>query len=114
VERSREEPGLVVTRILTVEQAQRERTTGLALELRVDTHGPGHIDRIVEVLQRARGSCPVFLFFRDPSGKIAVLKASDSFRVNPATLPRAELEAVLGPGTVRFSRQGSNGTRNGH
>src|SRR5262249_31997594 len=40
VERTREEPGLVVTRVLTVEQAQRERTTGLALALRLGEHGP--------------------------------------------------------------------------
>ncbi len=114
VERTREEPGLVVTRILTLEQAQRERTTGLALALRVGQHGPGHLDRVAQVLQRARGSVPVFLYVRDPAGKLMVLKASDSFRVNPTTLPREELEAILGPGTVRFSRQGNGAARNGN
>jgi DNA polymerase-3 subunit alpha len=113
VERTREEPGLVVTRILTIEQAQRERTTGLALELRTDTHVPAHIDQIAEVLQRYRGSCPVFLFFRGHNGKLMRMKASDSFRVNTVTLPRAELEAILGPGTVRFSRQSNGAARNG-
>jgi hypothetical protein len=56
----------------------------------------------------------VFLYVRDAAGKLMVLKASDSFRVNPATLPRAELEAILGPGTVRFSRQGHGAARNGN
>jgi DNA polymerase III subunit alpha len=113
VERTREEPGLVVTRILTIEQAQRERTTGLALALRLGEHGPGHLDAVARVLERARGSCPVFLYVRDHAGKLMVLKASDQFRVNPGTLPREELEAILGPGTVRFSRQGNGAPRNG-
>jgi DNA polymerase-3 subunit alpha len=113
VERTREEPGLVVTRILTTEQAQRERTTGLALALRLSEHGPGHLDAVARVLQRARGSCPVFLYVRDHAGKLMVLKAADSFRVNPSTLRREELEAILGPGTVRFSRQGNGAARNG-
>src|SRR5262249_56140458 len=55
VERTRDDPGLVVTRILTIEQAQRERTTGLALALRLGEHGPGHVDAVARVLQRARG-----------------------------------------------------------
>jgi DNA polymerase-3 subunit alpha len=113
VERTRDEPGLVVTRVLTIEQAQRERTTGLALALRLGEHVPGHLEEVARILQRARGSVPVFLCVRDAAGKQMVLKAADAFRVNPATLPRAELEAVLGPGTVHFSRQESGTVRNG-
>jgi hypothetical protein len=47
---------------------------------------------------------PVFLFVRDAAGKRIKLKAADSFRINPVNLPRAELEAILGPGTVHFAR----------
>lgn len=111
VEKTREEPGLLVNRILTIEQAQKERTTGVVLALRLAEHGPGQLDQVARILQRARGSVPVFLYVRDAVGKQMVLKAADLFRVNPANLARGELEAVLGPGTVHFSRQGNG--RNG-
>ncbi|MCC6418324.1 MAG: DNA polymerase III subunit alpha [Gemmataceae bacterium] len=111
VEKTREEPGLLVNRILTIEQAQKERTTGVVLALRLAEHGPGQLDQVARILQRARGSVPVFLYVRDAVGKQMVLKAADLFRVNPTNLARGELEAVLGPGTVHFSRQGNG--RNG-
>src|SRR5262249_43003926 len=82
VERAREEPSLVVTRILEIEQVQRERTTGLVLDMSLDAD-PNLIDALVRVLQRAQGSCPVFLSIRDGAGKKTMLKASDAFRINP-------------------------------
>ncbi|HYT93630.1 MAG TPA: DNA polymerase III subunit alpha [Gemmataceae bacterium] len=113
VEKTREEPGLVVSRVLTIEQAQRERTTGLAIALRLGEHTPGHLDQVARVLQAARGSCPVFLYVRDGTGKQVVLKAGEGFRINPIKLPKAELDAILGPGCVHFSRQGNGAARNG-
>jgi DNA polymerase-3 subunit alpha len=112
VERTREEPGLVVTRILSVEQAQRERTTGLVLDLGVDMR-PSLIDSLAAVLRRTPGRCPVFLYVRDNSGKVLKLKASDEFRVNPSALEKGELEMILGSGRVHFSRQGNGYARNG-
>jgi DNA polymerase-3 subunit alpha len=113
VERTREEPGLVITRILTIEQAQKERTTGLALAFRLDKHGPGHIDAVARILQRARGACPVYLYVRDAAGKTAQLKTNDEYRINPTTLARDEIESILGAGCVQFSRQTNGNGRNG-
>jgi DNA polymerase-3 subunit alpha len=112
VERTREEPGLVLTRLLTVEQGQRERTTALVLLLNVQIHKPEQIDALARVLERSRGTLPVFLHMQDPAGKWLKLKASDQFRVNPATLVKADLETILGPGRVEFSRQGNGNGRN--
>jgi hypothetical protein len=66
------------------------------------------MEQAVRILQRSQGSCPVFLCVHDVAGKRALLKAADEFRVNPRTLAKAELETLLGPGRVVFSRQ-SNG-----
>jgi DNA polymerase-3 subunit alpha len=103
VERTREQPGLVLTRVMSVEQAQRELTRGLVLSLTVGVHGPETIDALVRILRRAPGACPVFLSVRDADGKRGVLKAGEGFRVNPNTVPTDELELVLGQGRVAFS-----------
>jgi DNA polymerase-3 subunit alpha len=113
VERTREEPGLQITRLLTIEQVQRERTTGLVLMLSLKDHGPEHIDAVAQVLRRTPGACPVFLSVTDPAGKRAQLKAAREFGINPQALAKEELEMILGRGRVEFWRHGGGNGRNG-
>jgi DNA polymerase-3 subunit alpha len=113
VDRSREELCLVIKRIVSIEQVQRERTTELWLDVSLSAE-EGVMDAIARVLRRTPGSCFVFLNVRDSAGKHSVLKLGEDFRINPATLARADLETILGAGRVEFSRHqaGGNG-RNG-
>jgi DNA polymerase-3 subunit alpha len=113
VDRTREEPGLILTRILSLEQAQRELTTGLILSLKLGVHGPQLIDSVAAILQRTPGNCPVFLAISDAAGKRTLLKAGEGFRVNPARVAAADLELLLGPGQVKFSGPFNGNGRNG-
>jgi DNA polymerase-3 subunit alpha len=112
VERTREEPGLVISRILTIEQAQVERTTGMVISLSLDSD-PNVMEGIASVLSRHQGRCPVFLFVRDASGKLLRMKAGEEYRVNPASPVKGELEMLVGPGRVYFSRPANGNGRNG-
>jgi DNA polymerase III subunit alpha len=56
------------------------------------------------VLKRYRGACPVYLSVRDANGKQVQLKLNEQFRVNPADVKVEDLEMILGPGAVLFSR----------
>jgi DNA polymerase-3 subunit alpha len=113
VERTREEPGLILTRVLSLEQAKLELTRWLRLTLNAEMHGAGEIQRMAGILQRAPGPCPVFLEIRDATGKRCRLKASEQFRVNPSTLCTSELEMLLGPERVEFYGQANGNGRNG-
>jgi DNA polymerase III alpha subunit len=113
VDRSREELCLVIKRIVSIEQAQRERTTELWLDVSLSTEEAA-IDAIARVLRRTPGSCSVFLNVRDGAGKRSVLKLGEDYRINPATVARADLETILGAGRVEFSRhQPAGNGRNG-
>ncbi|MBI2808085.1 MAG: DNA polymerase III subunit alpha [Planctomycetes bacterium] len=115
VERKTDEPILQVTRVVTMEQGQLERTTGLVLVMDLTDGGEEEVrkmESIRTVLTRARGKLPVFLHIRDGAGKWLRLKASDDLRINPTTVSKADLETILGPGRVEFSRQ-SNGFSQG-
>jgi DNA polymerase-3 subunit alpha len=114
VDRTREEPGLILARVMSVEQAQRELTKGLVLLLRLGVHEPDVITAIGRMLERARGSCPVFLSVRDAAGKKAQLKLGESYRINPANVPIADLEMLLGEGAVKFSGPVNGHSRNGY
>jgi DNA polymerase-3 subunit alpha len=102
VNKKRDDPVLVLTRVLSIEEAQRELTRGLALLLRLDM-APEVIDALGRALRRAPGPCPVYLTLKDAAGKRAVVKLSSEYSINPATVPVGELEALLGPGAVKFS-----------
>jgi DNA polymerase-3 subunit alpha len=102
VDRRREEPTLVINRILTMEQAQRELARGLYLLLRLGRTQPDDIDRLGAVLRKTPGTCPVFLTVKDGADKFCVLKLGREFAVNPNTFPQEDLEAILGPNSVRL------------
>lgn len=114
VERKTDEPILQVTRVITVEQGQMERTTGLVLLMDLtqnDDEDLRKLESIKSVLGRARGHLPVFLHIRDGAGKWLRMKAGDDFKINPSTLSKADLETILGPGHAEYSRQGNGAAR---
>jgi DNA polymerase-3 subunit alpha len=103
VERNREQPSVILTRIFSVEQAQRELTRGLVLSLLQSAHTPQHVEAVARVLQRAPGQCPVYLSVQDAAGKRSVLRSSQDYWINPGKVATAELELILGPGHVQFT-----------
>jgi DNA polymerase-3 subunit alpha len=111
LERNREEPGLVVSRIMEPEDVQRLRTTGVVISLGLERHQEMHIDAIARILKRAPGPVPVYLNITDPAGRRTMLKTGGEFTVNPTTLPKAELETLLGDRSVVFSRHNSGNGR---
>ncbi len=114
VERKTDEPILQVTRVVTKEQGQLERTTGLVLVMDLTDNTDADmrmLESIKSVLGRARGNLPVFLHIRDGMGKWLRMKAGDDCKVNPTTISKADLETILGPGRVEFSRQGNGAAR---
>jgi DNA polymerase-3 subunit alpha len=110
VDRGRDQLIVQMTRVLTLEQGVKERTTGMVvtLDLSADPDRDARIlDSLAAALKRApRGGCPVFLYIRDGAGRWLRLKAGEDFRINPLTVAKAELESLVGAGRVEFSRQG--------
>lgn len=102
VDRRREEPTLVINRILTLEKARRELARGLYLLLRLGRTQPEDIDRLGYILRQAPGACPVFLTIKDGADKSCVLRLGRDFAINPNSVPQDDLEAILGPNSVRL------------
>jgi DNA polymerase-3 subunit alpha len=113
VDRSRDTPGLIINRIMTVEQAQRESTRGLLVKLISGTHNEDMLSRIGQMLQRTPGRCPVFLEVTDPGGRRAVLRLGEPFAVDMTRLVIGELETLLGPGQVHYIASSYTNGRNG-
>ena len=97
---------VIVRKVLTIEDAKKEMTRSLLLRMAYtdDDESLRKLNSVGAVLKRNRGSTPVFLSVRDPQGKQVKLKLSDGFAVNAANLRAEDLEMLLGPGSVVFTR----------
>jgi DNA polymerase-3 subunit alpha len=102
VERTREKPGLIINRILPLEHGKRMNLRGLKLQFLNGTHTPELVNRVGQVLQRARGSCPVYVEIADEMGKRAKFKLSNEFLVDPDRLPIGDLKMLLGDHQVQL------------
>ncbi|MGL4423483.1 MAG: OB-fold nucleic acid binding domain-containing protein, partial [Gemmataceae bacterium] len=102
----RAEPDFIIKRILTIEDARREFTKGLVLRMNYSEEDETlrKIERLGSVLGRFRGRCPVYLSVRDRNGRAAQFKLSNDYSIDVSTLQVAELEMLLGPGAVVFTR----------
>ena len=99
----REDPIVVLRRLMTLEQAKKELTKGLILKMSIGRHGPESIDGIERVLKRTPGPCTVYLVILDSTGRTAQLRLGDECKVHPAQVRVDELEMLLGDGAVVFT-----------
>jgi DNA polymerase-3 subunit alpha len=103
VEHKGEQPSVVLARVFDLETARKELTKGLVLTLAIAEHSPQVVEQLSRELRRVPGACPVYVQVRDATGRRAVLRASEQFRINPAALDVGRLEMLLGPGRVAYS-----------
>ena len=99
----REDPIIVLNRLMGLEQARKELTKGLILKMTLGTHGPDSIDGIQRILKRTPGPCAVFLVIRDRIGRSAQFRLADDVKVHPGDVRVDELEMLLGAGAVVFT-----------
>jgi DNA polymerase-3 subunit alpha len=100
LERKTDQPVLQITRLMTLEQAQRELAKELHLLFQLERHGPLDVDVLAGLLRKTPGACPVILTVKDKAGRRCILKLGRECCVNPATYLRDELESLLGQGSV--------------
>ena len=93
-------------KVITIEEARAEFTKSMVLKVAYaeDDEALRKLDAVSLILKRYKGACPVYLSVRDLNGKQVQMKLNDEFRINPAAVKLEELEMLLGPGAVIFSR----------
>ena len=98
-----DEPVFILQKLITLEQAKRDLTTGMLLRMNLQDHRPDHVDALARVLKRSPGPCRVELQVTDGAGRRARLKLSDDCQVDPGKVAIDELEMILGAGGVVFT-----------
>jgi DNA polymerase-3 subunit alpha len=95
---------LLATDVVPLEQARLAETRFVTIRVPVTTWDRAQGERLRDILGSHRGECPVTLEMVRPGGESVAVAPSAYFRVRADQTLRAEVEGLLGPGSVVLAR----------
>jgi DNA polymerase-3 subunit alpha len=112
LDRRRDPPELVVSRIIPLEQGPGELTRGVVVRLHKGLHQSEHLERLLRAVRIRPGNLDLYLEIVGLElVRRAIYRAGASLRVRYDDRLIAELEGVVGPGQVRLLGQRGATTR---
>ncbi|MFT3881029.1 MAG: DNA polymerase III subunit alpha [Gemmatales bacterium] len=98
VDRTRDKPGLIINKIIPLDQGKRHARNGgsLRISLEQGVHEPQVVLQLGSMLKRYRGITPVMIEINDPTGKRAVFQLGTDFRIDIEKLPMEDVKMLVG------------------
>ena len=103
VEVEGENPKIVASEVMPLEEAQQRCTAAMYVTVYLSDIEHGKLDGLKTLLESAPGQCPVFLDFSAPTGERVLMKAGKQFRVTPSPELVRSIEVMLGESSVRLT-----------
>ncbi len=94
-------PKVIADEIIPLDEVQRRFTKMVSIDLQTAGLRPEVLQEIKLLLLRHKGVTPVYLRFRDPQGKTAILNSGDELKVETSDELFQELQRLLGEGAVK-------------
>jgi DNA polymerase-3 subunit alpha len=98
---------LLATDVVPLDQARMAETRFVTIRVPCVTWDRAKGERLRDILGSHRGECPVTLEMIRPGGESVAVAPSAYFRVRADQTMRAEVEGLLGPGSVVLARTSS-------
>jgi DNA polymerase-3 subunit alpha len=98
----REEPGLILEQVLSIEEALQRFEGGLVVH--IEPEDQELLPRLKRTLEQHRGQRPVYFMVRGGDGHVRRVKAGGELRVEINAELTAELGQLLGRGRVKLAR----------
>ncbi len=95
---------LLATDVVPLDQARLAETRFVTIRVPLTTWDRAQGERLRDILGSHRGECPVTLEMVRPGGESVAVAPSAYFRVRADQTLRAEVEGLLGPGSVVLAR----------
>ncbi len=95
-------PKVIAEEIVPLEEAKKRFTRLLSIDLHTAGLDADMLQRLKEILNRHKGRVPVYLSFRDPAGKVAVIQPGEEFRVETTDELFQAIESLLGENAVKI------------
>jgi DNA polymerase-3 subunit alpha len=112
LERRRDPPELVISRIIRLDQGPDELARGVVVRLHKELHQSEHIERLLRVVRIHPGNLDLYLELLGlEQVRRAVFRAGSSLRVHYTDQLRCDLESAVGRGNVLIINQRGATTR---
>jgi DNA polymerase-3 subunit alpha len=95
---SEDRPKIFPLEIVPLEEVPARWTLQVHLRFRTAIHDVAKLAAAREIVSTHPGSCPLFLCFQRPDGRVAFMEANDRYRVRPSLNLHRDIEALLGQG----------------
>lgn len=94
-------PKVIADEVIALDEVQKRFTKMVTIDLQTAGLRPEILQQIKQLLMNHKGATPVYLRFRDPSGKTAILSSGDDLKVETGPALFQELQKLLGEGAVK-------------
>lgn len=95
-------PKIIADEIIDLDEVQKRFTRLVSIDLKTAGLTPELLRDIKRILSKSRGTTPVYLTFRDPQGKAAVVHIGEDYKVETTDSLFEQLEGLLGENSVRI------------
>lgn len=105
VDRTREKPGLIINKIIALDQGKRHARAGGSLRITLEhgTHDQQIVLQLGAILKRSRGATPVMIEVNDPLGKRAVFQLGAEYHINIEKLAMDDVKMLVGERGVHLT-----------
>lgn len=109
IDRSREQVGLIVQKIVPTERAAEQFSRTMIVRLESSVHERSHLERLNAALRASPGSTAVQLDVRTVAGYRVLLKTDPSLRIRPTRELAEAIESIVGSDCIRLAATNGNG-----
>ncbi|MBI1849719.1 MAG: DNA polymerase III subunit alpha, partial [Planctomycetes bacterium] len=102
IDLSREEPGIKVSEVISVEKALASLSRFLSVRLDEDRASADKLNALRAMLERHPGSCPVVLELVSSSGERTQIRTASRFSVTPSERVTSDVSDIVGAGAATF------------
>jgi len=95
-------PKVIAEEIVPLDEVKRRFTRLISIDLHTAGLDPDLLQKLKEVLSKHKGKVPVYLSFRDPSGRAAVIQPGDDVRVETTDELFSAIESLVGENAVKI------------
>lgn len=95
-------PKVIAEEVVPLDEVKKRFTRLVSIDLHTAGLDPELLQKLKDILSSHRGKVPVYLSFRDPSGKTAVIQPGDEFRVETNDQLFQAIESLLGENAVKI------------
>ncbi len=95
-------PKVIAEEVVPLDEVKRRFTRLISIDLHTAGLDPVLLERLKEILSKHKGKVPVYLSFRDPSGRAAVIQPGDELRVETTDELFSAIESLVGENAVKI------------